>query len=216
MTFRALVNEIHKAISLSLRNLDFPEQDFEISEPSRAEYGDLTCNVSFQLSRKINKRPFDIAYQIVEKQLKPYLNEEKKNRSTFILSAEAHPAGYINFKANFEKLTESTLNEALKNPSYGFYDFGKGRVVLIEHTSVNPNKSLHIGHIRNTVIGDVIYRIMKATNHKTIVLNYIDDSGLQVADIVVGFRFAGFPLEPNDKSIKFDHYCGDQVYVKVN
>ena len=216
MTFRALVNEIHNAISLSLRNLDYPEQDFEISEPPRTEYGDLTCNVSFQLSRKIKKRPFDIANQIVEKQLKPYLNEKKKNCSTFITSAEAHPAGYINFKANFEKLTESTLDEVLKNPSYGFYDFGKGKVVLIEHTSVNPNKSLHIGHIRNTIIGDIIYRIMKATNHKTIVLNYVDDSGLQVADIVVGFRFAGFPLEPDDKSIKFDHYCGDQVYVKVN
>ena len=216
MTFRALVNEIHNAISVSLRNLDCPEQEFEISEPPRTEYGDLTCNVSFQLSKKIKKRPFDIANQIVEKQLKPYLNEKKKNCSTFITSAEAHPAGYINFKANFDKLMESTLNEALKNPNYGFCDFGKGKLVLIEHTSVNPNKSLHIGHIRNAVLGDAIYRIMKATNHKTTVLNYVDDSGLQVADIVVGFRFAGFPLEPNDKSLKFDHYCGDQVYVKVN
>src|SRR5436190_19284144 len=102
MTFRALVNEIHNAISVSLRNLDYPEQEFEISEPSRNEYGDLTCNISFQLSKKIKKRPFDIANEIVEKQLKPYLNE-KKNCSTFILAAEAHPAGYINFKANFEK-----------------------------------------------------------------------------------------------------------------
>ena len=74
MTFRALVNEIRNAISVSLRNLDCPEQEFEISEPPRTEYGDLTCNVSIQLSRKIKKRPFDIANQIVEKQFKPYLN----------------------------------------------------------------------------------------------------------------------------------------------
>jgi arginyl-tRNA synthetase len=57
---------------------------------------------------------------------------------------------------------------------------------------------------------------MKATNHKVTVLNYVDDSGLQVADLIVGFRYAGFPLEPNEKSLKFDHYCGNQVYVKVN
>jgi arginyl-tRNA synthetase len=113
-------------------------------------------------------------------------------------------------------LIRSVLNEVLQNPNYGCYDSGKGKQALIEHTSVNPNKALHIGHLRNMIIGDVIYRIMKATNHRILVLNYIDDSGLQVADIIVGFAFAGFPLEPSDKSLKFDRYCGDEVYVKVN
>lgn len=214
MTFRALVNETRQAISSSLKNLGYPVQDFGISEPARTEYGDLTCNVAFQLSKKIKKRPFDIANEIVEKQLKPYLREKKS--SSLIEYVEAHPAGYINFKANSEKLTRSVLDEVLQNPNYGFYDFGKGKQALIEHTSVNPNKALHIGHLRNMIVGDVIYRIMKATNHKILVLNYIDDSGLQVADVVVGFAFAGFPLEPSDKSIKFDRYCGDEVYVKVN
>lgn len=214
MTFRDLVSETREAISSSIRNLGYPVQDFEILEPQRTEYGDLTCNVAFQLGKKLKKHPFVIANEIVEKQLKPYLDE--KNSSSFILYVEAHPGGYINFKANFEKLTTSVFNEVLKNPNYGFYDSGKGKQVLIEHTSVNPNKALHIGHIRNMVIGDVIYRIMKATNHKTLVLNYVDDSGLQVADIVVGFKFAGIPLEPSDNSVKFDRYCGDEVYVKVN
>src|SRR3989442_11627 len=78
-----------------------------------------------------------------------------------------------------------------------------------------PKKELHVGHMRNVIIGDAVYRIMKATNHITTVLNYIDDSGLQVADIVVGFKFAGFEVEP-PKGKKFDHYCGDEVYVKIN
>jgi arginyl-tRNA synthetase len=194
--------------------LGYPVQDFGISEPARTEYGDLTCNVAFQLSKEIKKRPFDIANEIVEKQLKPYLLEKKS--SSLIEYVEAHPAGYINFKANSGKLTGSVLGEVLQNPNYGFYDSGKGKQALIEHTSVNPNKALHIGHLRNMIVGDVIYRIMKATNHKIRVLNYIDDSGLQVADIIVGFAFAGFPLEPSDKSVKFDRYCGDEVYVKVN
>nr|MDQ5876756.1 arginine--tRNA ligase [Thermoproteota archaeon] len=53
-------------------------------------------------------------------------------------------------------------------------------------------------------------------NHRTTVLNYIDDSGVQIADIVVGFKFAGFPIEPPTKNQKFDQYCGDEVYVKIN
>ena len=87
--------------------------------------------------------------------------------------------------------------------------------MVIEHTSVNPNKALHVGHMRNVILGDTLYRIMKATNHRATVLNYVDDSGLQVADIVIGFKFAGFPEEP-PAGKKFDHYCGDDVYVKVN
>ena len=88
--------------------------------------------------------------------------------------------------------------------------------IVIEHTSINPNKALHVGHIRNVIIGDTLYRIMRATSHRTTVLNYIDDSGVQIADIVVGFKFAGFPVEPTTKNQKFDHYCGDEVYVKIN
>ena len=69
--------------------------------------------------------------------------------------------------------------------------------------------------VRNLVIGDTLYRLMQRTNHNPIVLNYIDDSGLQVADLVVGFLFAGFPMDSN-KAPKFDIYCGDEVYVKIN
>ena len=216
MTFRLLVNEIRLAVSTSLINLGYTHQDFDVSEPPRKEFGDLTCNIAFQLSKKLKKPPFSIAKEIVDKQLKPYFDTNKKNSLSFVQSVESHHAGYINFKADLSTLATNTLNEALTNPSYGFNNFGNGKHVLIEHTSVNPNKALHVGHMRNVVIGDTMYRIMKATNHKVTVLNYVDDSGLQVADLIVGFRYAGFPLEPKEKSLKFDHYCGNQVYVKVN
>ena len=110
-----------------------------------------------------------------------------------------------------------TLKEVLeKNLTYGFNDYGNGSRITIEHTSVNPNKALHVGHLRNIVLGDTIYRILQATNHKVLVLNYIDNLGLQVADLVVGFMFLKFPFESPDKFTKFDHYCGDEVYVKTN
>ena len=73
---------------------------------------------------------------------------------------------------------------------------------------------MHIGHVRNIIIGDTVSRILKKANYNVNVLNYVDDSGLQVADIIVGFKHLGFNEEPPDDK-KFDHYCGDDVYVKT-
>jgi arginyl-tRNA synthetase len=203
MTFRCAIDEIRKALASALESLGYSDsvqevQNFDISEPARKEYGDLACNIAFPLSKKYKKRPFDIANEIVEKHLKPYVSKKQKNNesSSFILSAETHASGYINFRVNFTKLAESVLDSILDDSNFGLSDFGHATRVLIEHTSVNPNKALHIGHVRNMVIGDCLYRIMKATNHNVAVLNYIDDSGLQVADIVVGFKFAGFSVDP--------------------
>src|ERR687897_360212 len=91
---------------------------------------------------------------------------------------------------------------------------GLNKQIVIEHTSVNPNKALHIGHLRNVIIGDSLYRLFNLTNHKTIVLNYIDDSGVQIADLIVAFKFAGFN-ENVQENIKFDQYCGE-IYVRMN
>ena len=91
-------------------------------------------------------------------------------------------------------------------------NIGNSKKIIVEHTSVNPNKALHIGHVRNIVIGDIITRILKKVNYDVQVLNYVDDSGLQVADLIIGFKYCGFSEEsPNNE--KFDHYCGDTVYV---
>ena len=105
-------------------------------------------------------------------------------------------------------LSESYLD------TFGDVDIGNNSNIIVEHTSVNPNKALHIGHIRNIVVGDTVSRILNKANYKVNVLNYIDDSGLQVADIIVGFKHFGFDEEPPNGK-KFDHYCGDDVYVKT-
>ena len=91
--------------------------------------------------------------------------------------------------------------------------------IFIEHTSVNPNKALHVGHLRNAIIGDCLYRIFKNTGKKVKVLNYIDDSGLQVADIIVGFEYGGLSINEDNlesnESLKFDQYCGN-VLCKIS
>ena len=204
------------------------EENFDISDSPRKEFGDITCNIAFKLSKSVKRRPYEIARDMVEKELNPHIKNYQKNRSQIsmlpaldvLVSAEAHPAGYINFRVNYAVLGRIILNEIITNPNYGSFDIGNGQHVIVEHTSVNPNKALHVGHLRNVILGDTIYRMLKATNHKTTVLNYVDDSGSQIADIVVGFMFAGFPLEPkidsNTAIMKFDQYCGDEVYTKIN
>ncbi len=210
MTFRRLVEEARQIVTAGLVSASYPSVQFDVSEPPRKEFGDLTCNVAFPLSKQLKKPPAKIAQELIQS-IKPLIVP-----GSLVLSAEAHPAGYVNFFANHAALSVSTLAGVLSSPEdYGHVDAGKGQTMAIEHTSVNPNKALHVGHMRNVVLGDTLYRIMKAANYRATVLNYVDDSGLQVADIIIGFRFAGLPVEP-PAGRKFDQYCGDDVYVKVN
>jgi arginyl-tRNA synthetase len=210
MTFRALIQEVRELVSSALTSAGYPVIEFDVSEPPQQAFGDLSCNVAFLLSKHLKMPPTKIAIELAEA-----LRQHTED-SSYILSMD--PAGgYINFKANYPRLLPATLSYVLSSPeNYGYPNFGQDMHIIIEHTSINPNKALHVGHMRNVIIGDTLYRVMRATNHRTTVLNYIDDSGVQIADIVVGFRFAGFPVTPPSKNQKFDQYCGDEVYVKIN
>ena len=83
---------------------------------------------------------------------------------------------------------------------------------LVEHTATNPNKAAHIGHLRNACIGDTVARVLRRTGHEVEVNNYIDDTGVQVADVVVGIRELGIEQRPDEP---FDQYCS-RVYVEVS
>ncbi|MDQ4050987.1 MAG: arginine--tRNA ligase [Thermoproteota archaeon] len=208
MTLQVLINEARQLISSALTSAGYPLIAFDVSEPPQQSFGDLSSNVAFLLSKHLKKPPSKIATELAEV-IRPRIEGS-------ILSVDS-VGGHINLKANYAQLSQATISHILSHPdSYGCPNIGQGRHIVIEHTSVNPNKALHVGHMRNVIIGDTLYRIMKATNHRTTVLNYIDDSGVQIADIIVGFKFAGFPVTPPTKNQKFDHYCGDEVYVKIN
>jgi arginyl-tRNA synthetase len=209
MTLRILIHEVRELVSSALTSAGYPVIEFDVSEPPQHAFGDLSCNVAFLLSKHLKKPPPKIAIELVEAL-------RSRIRGGYILSTDAF-GGYINFRANYARLSPATLSHVLSNPeNYGYPNSGQDMHIVIEHTSINPNKALHVGHMRNVIIGDTLYRMMRATNHRTTVLNYIDDSGVQIADIVVGFKFAGFPVAPPTKKQKFDHYCGDEVYVKIN
>lgn len=204
MTFKILLDEINSNIQNIIEQLDLPKTSFVI-EPAKSNFGDVMCNVAFLLSRHLKKKPYEVA-QIISEKYKPFLG-------SLVEKVEPHPSGYINFFADYSKLTGIILKSSM-NENYGFQDLGNKSKITVEHTSVNPNKALHIGHVRNIIIGDIIARILRYANYDVSVLNYVDDSGLQVADIIVGFKYCGFSEEPPSGQ-KFDHYCGDEVYVKT-
>jgi len=204
MTFKSIIDEIENNLNKILDDMSISDVKFSV-EPAKPGFGDVSSNVSFLLSKQLKKSPKDIAEIISEK----YMHLSK----ILVLKSEAHPSGYLNFFADWTKLSQLIISESYLD-TFGDVDVGNNSTIVIEHTSVNPNKALHIGHIRNIIIGDTVSRILEKANYNVHVLNYIDDSGLQVADIIVGFKHFGFALEPpNDK--KFDHYCGDDVYVKT-
>ena len=90
---------------------------------------------------------------------------------------------------------------------------------MVEHTSIKPNKAAHSGHLRNSILGDTLVRLLRAANFKVDVQNYIDNTGVQVADVVVGFeQMAKVSPAEVDALIaqpRFDYYCWD-LYAKVS
>jgi arginyl-tRNA synthetase len=219
MLFENIKDEIRYQMREVLTHYNLNENnsiDFEISEPPLKEYGDFSCNIAFSLSKILKKSPLEIAKDIVNNII-PIFHDKNKNKSLIELVSVEKP-GFINFKIDLRRFSSKFFSDMpliTDVPKCGTTD----ELVLIEHTSVNPNKGLHVGHLRNSIIGDCLYRLLLATNHNVKVLNYVDDSGLQVADIIVAFKYAGFPIEEENNNIvekKFDNYCGNHVYVKIN
>lgn len=204
MTFKSILDEIQNNLNKVLNDLSTSDVPFSV-EPAKPGFGDVSSNVSFLLAKQLEKNPKDVAEILSEKY--------QHCTSVLVLKSEPHPSGYLNFFADWEKLSQLILSESYLD-TFGDVDVGNNSSIVVEHTSVNPNKALHIGHIRNIIIGDTVARILKKSNYQVNVLNYVDDSGLQVADIIIGFKHFGFDQEPSDGK-KFDHYCGDDVYVKT-
>ncbi len=204
MSFTIIITEIQQNLNKLLEESNFPTVSFVV-EPAKPGFGDVSCNVAFLLAKPVKKSPKDIAKTLAEKY--------QKFLGSLITKVESHPSGYLNFFVDVPKFNELILKNSIKD-DHGFVDIGNGKKIIVEHTSVNPNKALHIGHVRNVIIGDSIARILKNANYDVKILNYVDDSGLQVADIILGFKHLGYSENPPDNQ-KFDHYCGDVVYVNT-
>lgn len=203
MVYSILLQQVRDIIQQSINDITHDKVEFAV-EPALGGYGDISSNAAFLLSKRLRQSPARIASRISDGCSIP--------ADSLIKSIQAHPSGYVNAHADWHNLTRTIL--ALSTQSkYG--DMTSDQSCVVEHTSVNPNKPLHIGHARNIIVGDVISRILRKAGRAVKVLNYIDDLGLQVADIVLGFKHLKYNMEP-PPGVKFDVYCGDTVYVNTN
>ena len=110
MTFQRFKDQIDDVMKESLRNMGYTDQEYELLEPAKKEFGDISCNVAFLLSKQLNKSPYEIASRIVKNYL---IDSIQKLQPKFIASVEAHAVGYINFGVDCIKLGDITLKKVL-------------------------------------------------------------------------------------------------------
>jgi arginyl-tRNA synthetase len=187
--------------------------------PPRTEMGDLAFPVAFELARRIKQATGEKrAPRSIAEALKPLIEA-----APGVARVEVAGAGYLNVfydRARFLYDFSSEIEKTGMPESLSDVDVKPKR--MVEHTSINPNKAAHIGHVRNSVLGDTFVRILRAAGEHVEVQNYIDNTGVQVADVVVGFiHLEGMTLEDIkalDKSLPkerpFDYYCWD-LYTRV-
>ncbi len=204
MLFKEFEVEAREAIVQALESLGYPGIEPELLVSSKSDLGDLSCAVALKLARDLKKPPLEIAETIAA-------SINQSGTRDLVEEVSAHPSGYLNFTLRWDRFAFAAISEGRS----GTGTFGQGRRLLIEHTNVNPNKALHIGHARNLVLGDSLVRVMEKLGNAVQTVNYVDDSGAQVADVIVGLRFEGFSDVP-PPGMKFDVYCGDVVYTQVN
>ena len=187
---------------------DLQVENIPLETPPDLKFGELATPIAFELARKLRKAPKAIAQEIVAELGTP----------RGFASFEIAGAGYINAHLDrtiaIRMMTSGEDSQPAKSDIHA----------LVEHTSINPNKAAHIGHLRNAILGDTFVRLLKAAGRQVAVQNYIDNTGVQVADVVVGFlhlekkSLAEIRALIEDLELHFervDYYCWD-LYARTS
>jgi arginyl-tRNA synthetase len=205
--------ELQKRLEARLRDVLKAKYDLEVENipletPPELEFGEIATPIAFELARKLRKAPKVIAQETVV----------ALGAVDGFASFEIAGAGYIN-----ARLDRGSGVRAVAATGTGPLT-SSGIHSLVEHTSINPNKAAHVGHLRNAILGDTFVRLLRAAGQQVTVQNYIDNTGVQVADVVVGlFHFQGQSVDEvrqliNDSetgAVRIDYYCW-AVYARTS
>lgn len=200
-----LIQQLKDALAHHIREKYAVDVSIVLEKPPKLELGEAASPVCFELAKRLKRAPRQIAQEIAAN-LPPLGG---------IARLEVAGGGYLN--AFFDRGTFwQSLGTAVAPPSRGTST--PAQKVIVEHTSINPNKAAHIGHVRNAVLGDTIARILRHAGELVQVQNYIDNTGVQVADVVIGFRH----MEKKSIAVVrqlaakpgFDYLCWD-LYAQV-
>jgi arginyl-tRNA synthetase len=200
--FHQIQAQLARQVSAHLQARYGIELPVGLEEPNDPAFGELALTAAFQLAKPLKKAPRAIAQELVE-DLGSLPGVERM---------EIAGGGFINIR-----LQRGAYGAALLAPPQAAA-ITQGKVI-VEHTNINPNKAAHIGHLRNAVLGDTFVRMLRSTGCQVEVQNYIDNTGVQVADVVAGF------LKLENKSLeevralasqpRFDYLCWD-LYARVS
>ncbi len=182
-------------------DLDLPK--IVVEQPPKVELGEYAMPLAFELAKNLRKAPRKIAEEIVNG-VGPIAGFEK---------LEVAGAGYINARVQRGAVAAALAADQKPQP-----DVQSGKV-LVEHSSINPNKAAHIGHLRNAILGDTFVRLLRFAGREVDIQNYIDNTGVQVADVVVGFLYiekkSRAEIERLAAQPRFDFYCWD-LYARAS
>jgi len=202
-----ITTKLRDALAKHIRAKYGVELPIMLERPPKIELGEAASPVCFELAKRLKKAPRQIAQEI-QNALPPVPG---------IAKLEVAGAGYLNAYFDRGAFWADTQTET-KQLSAPEGTPLKNDKIIVEHTSINPNKAAHIGHVRNAVLGDTMARTLRQAGHNVQVQNYIDNTGVQVADVVIGFLYMEkrtpigvkmLALEP-----RFDYYCWD-LYAKA-
>jgi arginyl-tRNA synthetase len=203
--YLTLFQRIREALAGHIREKYGVELTVVLERPPKLEMGEAASPVCFELAKRLKKAPRQIAQEIAN----------SLPKIAGVARVEVAGGGYLNAYLDRAAFFDALLSEqqATPQPVTNF-----SHKVIVEHTSINPNKAAHIGHLRNAVLGDTIARILRRSGEHVQVQNYIDNTGVQVADVVIGFlqmekkdvaEVRGMAAQPG-----FDYLCWD-LYARV-
>jgi len=174
-----------------------------VGMPPQPNMGDMALVLAMEMAKKLRRQPRQIAEEIAA----------ELRGVAGVAKVEVAGAGYVNIFLN-RSAYASQMGRSEAIPA----DPGK---IIVEHTNINPNKAAHIGHLRNAALGDTFIRLLRARGHRVEVQNYIDNTGVQVADVVAGFLYLENKSIEDVAAIihnrvgRFDFYCWD-LYARVS
>jgi arginyl-tRNA synthetase len=196
-------------------SLDIEELPIDLRFSAQSSFGDFSMPVMPWASKnKLGRPPLSIAEQLAD--------ALRQVHDPIIDEITVTKPGFLNFRLNRPIVGKAIIEHVLeKGADFGHNDVGALTKVIVEHTAINTNKAAHVGHLRNSCLGDTVVRMLRSQGYHVEAENYIDDSGVQVADIVVGFTLLqqgnlqipeGNQQHPGEP---FDYYCS-RVYVAVS
>src|SRR5205807_370160 len=204
------MNQLREALAGYIREKYGVELAIVLERPPKIEMGEAASPMCFELAKRLKRAPRQIAQEIAN----------GLGKVEGIARVEVAGGGYLN--AYFDR--GNFLVEVQKESSGGAADRKDDRQeclshkIIVEHTSINPNKAAHIGHVRNAVLGDTMVRILRHTGNRVQIQNYIDNTGVQVADVVIGLlqmeKVTPVWVRNRAAEPKFDHYCWE-LYAKA-